>query len=350
MNMRYFLSALLLYICANLYGQLHQVPLSEKHFQRLEHLNGRVRLLRYLSYYKKDSTRWARELEKSGLADIDTLMDLSRLQNSDSTIGIFDEFARKDLPSEVVPALPAENATLTQPLNNYYPAPNINANGIEQDTTFSVDKLLDSGIDKWQGNDQLLRAQRSVSTLLKRYREYANSDDLSHATRESSLAGQPWFNRVVAGLNFQMTSWEPLALDISPVFGYRITKRIQLGTGFNYRLFAEEHNPSTWSFSTRDYRLFTSYLATQSLFGLVEWEESKYKTIRDDDVDYRWRSNLNLGVGKKLLIHPKMYFTVTALYNVSPHADSDRFNVRLGFEVSELAIQQRRIRYDPNQR
>ena len=204
--MRYFLSGLLLYTCANLYGQSQQVPLSEKHLQRLEHLHGRVRLMRYLSYYKKDSTRWASELEKSGLADIDTLMDISRLKNSDSTINVFDAFAKEDLPSEVVPALPTGNATLTQPLNKYYPAPNINANGIEHDTTFSVDKLLDIGIDKLQGNEQLLRAQRSVSTLLKKYREYAKSDDLSHATRESSLAGQPWFNRVVVGLNFKMAS------------------------------------------------------------------------------------------------------------------------------------------------
>jgi hypothetical protein len=72
----------------------------------------------------------------------------------------------------------------------------------------------------------------------------------------------------------------------------------------------------------------------------------------DDHIKKQWKSNYFIGAGKKFLVHPKLYLTTTLLYNLNNDTKNPvhprRFQVKVGFQLSELATRKKKIYYNPN--
>jgi hypothetical protein len=99
--------------------------------------------------------------------------------------------------------------------------------------------------------------------------------------------------------------------------------------------------------------LNASYNLPYSFFAYGEWKRSMPLTKQMSDRGARkWVNNYLVGVGRKFLVHPKIYLTVTTLYCLQrvdkTPVYTGRFQIRTGFQLSELATRKKKIYYDPD--
>ena len=202
--------------------------------------------------------------------------------------------------------------------------------------------------------DKLQGAQQKVSKLLSKYREFSNSNDLSTAVKRTSMEGKTFWEHLLVGGNFNVVSTQPFSLDLSPQLGYKIKTNLAFGVGMNYRYTYSDSikNGHYVSPTNTSFKAFGNYDIIKSFFLYTEFERSGIKSASNDKTAKTWKNNYFVGVGRKFLVVPKVYLTITALYNlnnesynpVHPH----RFQIRTGFQLSELAIKKKKYIYDPN--
>jgi hypothetical protein len=201
---------------------------------------------------------------------------------------------------------------------------------------------------------KLQLSQAKVSALLSKYNDISNSDDLSHAVKKTSMQGKTFWEHLVIGGNFNIVSTKPVSIDLSPQLGYKFTTRFSLGLGFNYRHTFSDSIKNSWYVSPVNtaFKAFTSYDVLSGFFAYAEWERSGVAQKSNDLSNRYWRNNYFVGVGKKIPIHPKIYLNTMFLYNLNNDnrnsAYPRRFQIRLGFQLSELATRKNRVSYNPN--
>ncbi len=209
----------------------------------------------------------------------------------------------------------------------------------------SADSLLDR-------KALLASVSREVGHLLSKYSSFSSATDLTDARRRTSLEGKTFFERVSLGGNVNVISTDPFCIDFSPQLGYRITSLLVVGLGMNYRIsFGDSIQYSNWPVSTRNTAIngFASYEFLASWYGYAEAQFSRTSALESDS---KWNGNYFVGLGKKFLVHPKLFMTLTLLYNLNPDTQNQiypqRFQLRLGFQTSDLAFRKKRMNFDPN--
>lgn len=216
------------------------------------------------------------------------------------------------------------------------------------------DKAAEKAIDYFADHERELgAAQKKVSKLLGKYREFTNSENLEDAVKHTSMKGKTFKEHLVLGGNFNVISTEPISIDVSPQVGYKITTKFFVALGMSYRLSFRDsiRNSKYVSPHNTSFELSTSYDLIKSFYAYAEWKKSGIK-INSEPKTYRWMDNYFIGIGKRFLVHPKVYLTLTALYNLN-NTDNNpaypkRFQIRVGFQLSELATRKKKIYYDPN--
>lgn len=191
-----------------------------------------------------------------------------------------------------------------------------------------------------------------VGHLFAKYTSFSTSSDLTDAKSRTSLKGKTLFERFSLGGNVNVISTDPFCMDFSPQLGYRITSLLVVGLGMNYRIsFGDSIQYSNWSVSTRNTAIngFASYEFLASWYGYAEAQFSRASTLESDS---KWKGNYFVGLGKKFLVHPQLFMTLTLLYNLNPDTQNQiypqRFHFRLGFQTSDLAFRKKRMNFDPN--
>jgi hypothetical protein len=168
------------------------------------------------------------------------------------------------------------------------------------------------------------------------------------------MKGKSFTERLLVGGNVNVVSVDPVALDIAPQLGYKLTSSFFVGVGVSYRLaFRDSIESSRYiSPSNASVDAFASYDILRSIFLYSEWKMSRSMVLEDDRVSAKWVNNCFVGAGKRILIHPKVYLVITALYNLNDDRSnpvySKRFQIRMGFQLSELATRKKKVFYDPN--
>ncbi|MBL0743090.1 hypothetical protein [Chryseolinea lacunae] len=201
---------------------------------------------------------------------------------------------------------------------------------------------------------ELQGAQQKVSKILAKYKEFSDSNDLSTAVKRTSMQGKSFKEHLLIGGNFNVVSTQPFSLDFSPQVGYKFTTNFSVGVGMNYRFtYSDSIKSSSYvSPSNTSYKAFIHYDFFKSFFLYGEFERSGIKASGNDKSRKTWQNNCFVGLGRKFLVHPKLYLTLTALYNLNNSNNNPvhprRFQVRVGFQLSELAIRKKKIFYDPN--
>lgn len=218
------------------------------------------------------------------------------------------------------------------------------------------DSLAEKALDYFVENPEKLEAaSQKVSKLLSKYRRFSNSNNLNDATRRTSMEGKPLFERLVIGGTFNIISTKPLSLDLSPQIGYKFTSRFFIGAGMNYRVTFSDSIKHSWYVSPKNtaFKAFVNYDILKSWYAYLEGEMTgaSGNSVEQTEKD-RWNGNYFIGAGRRFLIHPKLYMTMTALYNLDNqtqnHIYPQRFQVRIGFQTSDLAFRKKKVNYDPN--
>jgi hypothetical protein len=218
------------------------------------------------------------------------------------------------------------------------------------------DKVAEKALDYFAENPEKLEAaSQKASKLLSKYRMFSNSNNLDDATRRTSMEGKSLFERLVIGGTFNVISTKPLSLDLSPQIGYKFTSRFFVGAGINYRVTFSDSIKHSWYVTPKNTALktFVNYDILKSWYAYLEGEitGASGKSVEQREKD-KWNANYFIGAGRRFLIHPKLYMTMTALYNLNNqtqnHVYPQRFQVRIGFQTSDLAFRKNKVNYDPN--
>jgi hypothetical protein len=217
----------------------------------------------------------------------------------------------------------------------------------------SLEKLRQQAGDHFDEHSGALEsAQLKLQKLLSRYREFSNSADLQNAVKHTSLKGKQWTERLVAEGGLNIVSAKPFCMDIAPTIGYKFNASWIMGTGFRHRLTAGDSIPGSLPIHSTGIRLFTQVDLWRSVYVQGEWEHTRFYAKAKESPPVLWTNNCFVGVGRKMLIHPRIYLTLTVLYNLA-YDDRNptypgRLVIRPGFQLSELAVRKKRLNYDPN--
>jgi hypothetical protein len=218
-------------------------------------------------------------------------------------------------------------------------------------------KLITEALELAREQEHLMKAQDQVSRLLAKYKSFTNSSDLTHAVKRTSLQGSSFGERMVLGMNYNILSLDPFSIDLSLQAGYRFTTRFRMGAGLSnrYSFRSDSLNGSSYvapdKFSITafaDFDVWKNYCANS------EWEYARMRvaSATQDQGEIRSVHNLFVGVGRRFLVHPKMYMLVVCQYNLNSMDANPtyprRFQVKVGFQSSELAFRKKRVNYDPN--
>ncbi len=203
--------------------------------------------------------------------------------------------------------------------------------------------------------DKIQGAQAKMSRLLGKYKEYTSNGDESYGVKRTSLQGKSLKERIVLGGNFNVVSTDPISLDLSPMIGYRFNTKFYVGVGMNYRqTFGNVDSLKyNWYVTPKNtsFRTFVNYDIIKNFYAYGEWEVGS-SGKQNAEENKSWNNNYFIGLGKKLLIHPKLYMTITALYNLNNEEHNQthpqRFQMRIGFQTSDLAFRKKKIYYNPN--
>lgn len=185
-------------------------------------------------------------------------------------------------------------------------------------------------------------AQSKMRLLMKTYSVVPNSNDLSTATKRTSLKGKTFFERLQIAANFQVISLKPIAIDFAPQVGYKFNSKFVVGIGGLYR---KTFGDSLRSISSDafGYKAFTTYEVLGKFFVNGEFGRNSPGLKNTEGNSQRaWEKTLVFGVGRKMLIHPKIEMTLMVGYNFM-HQNGDTvypkpWAIRVGFQTSELAF------------
>lgn len=172
---------------------------------------------------------------------------------------------------------------------------------------------------------QITQAQIQMSSLKKKYSSMPNSNDLSSATKRTSLKGESLWKRLVIGGNFNISKANPLSIDLSPVLGYKINKLSEIGATGAYRAQLEvdkslqASNPNVYGYS-----IFANHMLYKGFFGYLEGERLRTTeftmdpqgNLETDMPSMKWKQTLLVGIGRSFNISRWLEVQTLMLVNV----------------------------------
>ncbi|MDN5214951.1 hypothetical protein QQ020_22920 [Fulvivirgaceae bacterium BMA12] len=194
---------------------------------------------------------------------------------------------------------------------------------------------------------QIEHLNNRLGDLKKKYASIANLTDMSTANRRNSLRGRPLDEKIILGGNFDIQMADPILIDLSPLIGFRLNKKISIGMGGTYRVdltfddksFNTQNDTEVYGFNS-----FISYDIIKQFFVYGQYDYLSRKE-QDRDVDEQiqtWEPAFMAGIGRSFRVHTKVTGTVMLLYNVvesnikSPFGN--KFQVKFGFQTNELTF------------
>jgi len=132
-----------------------------------------------------------------------------------------------------------------------------------------------------------------------------------------------WKQRIVVGGSLSASFGDFTYIDVSPLVGYRITKKWTTGVGFTYQYSKVNYDSPLlildYKANVFGGRLYTEYDLFYGLFAHVEYEHLWYKKIYEDTNYGEYTGDvpaLYLGGGYNFMIGENSKFQVMALYDV----------------------------------
>jgi hypothetical protein len=147
-----------------------------------------------------------------------------------------------------------------------------------------------------------------------------------------------FYERLQPGLSFQPYTAKVFSLDVSPQISYRVTKYASMGLGWVYRVgFDKEYDYFVSNQGLSGFRGFVNYRLVKGLSLYGEAERMTFRSVSklSDQSGTTAVYNMNIGLGKRYKVSPKIYGSILALYRIEfgDHAPgTTKFNLRMVFE------------------
>lgn len=210
------------------------------------------------------------------------------------------------------------------------------------DEVLQVNQSKVKSVSYFEGKeDVLLKAMEQSSVLKEKYSKVVNSNDLSTATKRSSLEGDSFWERLVFGGTFQIHIDQQTSIDLNPELSYRINKMWDVGIGGNYRLNGELEDLLGQARDSQiyGYRIFTEYFLFKGFYIHVEFESLASKTTEPvDHQEVKWNNSLLAGIERRFNLGKNTQAQISLLYNFM-HKNNPLYtspwNVRFGFSFKK---------------
>jgi len=237
-------------------------------------------------------------------------------------------------------------------------------------------KAKSVGAQQFSGRQDLLKAaQEKLAKYKRKYATVHSTNDMSTAVKRNSLAGKPLSERLVLGGTFQIIpayskqqqpaspagrqqhtgnnsnsaysnnnndSKVPTSVDISPLLGYRINKKLTVGVGGTYRAILEIDDLKRKD-QVYGYRGFIQQHAIKGFFVHGEYENlntAGLTTDSGDKVNRSWQPAGLAGIGKEFDFFKQAKGQVIFLYNFLHEDGASPYRkpwmIRFGFNLQGL--------------
>ncbi|AWW28897.1 hypothetical protein DN752_01425 [Echinicola strongylocentroti] len=227
------------------------------------------------------------------------------------------EAIAKDIVNEKAPELPGgfENKELAKfkEANSYLSGDMDKDGALKLATAQAGDHFKDKP-------EALEKAKEQMAKLKKSYSEVPDANDLSTATKASSLKGKRLKDRLVVGGSFQLHVDMDTKVDLNPEISYRVNKKFDIGLGGTYRLtVATKDIPNSAADpKVMGARAFAEHQLIKQFYLHGEYEGLQGKvTQADKQVSRDWYFSVLAGLERRFRLKGKVQGQAQLLYNFS---------------------------------
>lgn len=157
---------------------------------------------------------------------------------------------------------------------------------------------------------------------------------LKHSVAQNEDSFLQLDHRMVFGGSFGLQFGTQTIVDISPMTGYRLTKRLIVGVSPTYKYYSYvPFNSSRLSSNVFGGGVFTRYYLIDQLFAHAEYEFLHYRSLNGTVKQYNDFKSLLVGGGYMERIGGNSYFTISVLWNLNDTYNSIYNNpvIRFGY-------------------
>jgi len=126
-------------------------------------------------------------------------------------------------------------------------------------------------------------------------------------------------------------------INLSPVVGFKINKKVSAGVGGTYNYYSQSYGGQKFASTVYGSSVFARYMITDNFFGQVEWDRLSVPDFTSPIANDRaWVHNLLVGGGYKQLFTEHASFVAMIFYNVNQTPLSPYTNpiIQIGFNIN----------------
>lgn len=209
-----------------------------------------------------------------------------------------------------------------------------------------LQQVQEQAMDHFKGHSEKLN--EAMNAIAKHKSRIPTATSLNDIPRRvpNEMKGKPFIERIVPGISFQLLKKDELVtVDLNVYAGYRFTKRLTAGAGWNERVGLITKPVSAAPADVRIYgpRLFSSFKLSRGFEPRIEFEVMNTYIppyIRNPHVDpgsRRWVAGAFAGISKTYSITKRLRGTAMVMFRLfdpdrtSPYPDI--VNARFGMEL-----------------
>lgn len=189
------------------------------------------------------------------------------------------------------------------------------------------------------------KLQLGIAELDKLKRKYIDIPDSRYLPKRvpNAMKGKPFKQRFVPGFNFQLLDGSKWGVDLMPYFVYKVSGRLRLGLGFDYRLVSDNQTffSSAQVFGFRvlgDVRMYgTWYFHLEGEWLHFDRQNTSQTRFISDPTVHEWGDRLNIGILRTYKVSRRFNGTFQALYYAGDwksFPQTRNTSIRVGFEYN----------------
>jgi hypothetical protein len=143
-------------------------------------------------------------------------------------------------------------------------------------------------------------------------------------------------DRIYIGGNVGASFGSTTYINIQPLIGCKITKKLSVGVGGTYNYQSQSYGGSRYVYTIYGANAFARYMILDYLFVQAGWDKLSVKSFNNPLITERlWVDNLLIGGGYRQPFSDKGAFVAAIFYNVNQGPNSPYQNpiIQIGFNI-----------------
>lgn len=183
---------------------------------------------------------------------------------------------------------------------------------------------------------------KAQSKMTEAKQKFPSLESLEDAPkRYNPYKGQPFFQRLKLGGNFQINRQKPVSVDASLSLTYPLDQKTAIGVSGATRVFVEKPKAPQTKDNATSIRSFVKYNFWRSFYlqGNYEFSKLQTKDVNENDLGERWVQSALLGLGRTFPLTKKIQMNITLFYdffyNRLKSPNNQAWVMRIGFGLGK---------------